>query len=459
MIFFNRMKTVKHIMKEMMKRYFCLVALSVLSMAAFAQTHAVSVGNYKIYVSLLGEAVEIPVDVTNEGTADVESIGYTVTSANGEKKEYRYALPEKLSGKKASVTLRLPVEITEKEEFVAKEIAVTQVNGHDNEAESGQMTSQGHVILVRQASPRKVVMEEFTATWCVNCPRGIVAMEKLQRLFSEQFIGIAVHCDDIMACKGYSSLMQEVAGIPYAFVNRWKEGDPYWGYEKGRFGMKEIVERCLSEQTEASVDVRTAVWSDDEKKIKLLTDVVFQYNRESSPYALGYVLVEDGLSGTTNHWNQRNNLMDFPEFAGDEDFKRFYEGKSIITNMVYNHVAMGGWKPAKGYDGSIVAPIVAGQTQTHEMTLDISGISGIQDKKRLKAVALLIDRDSKRIVNADELELGKFLPTDISETKADTKNKEIAYIYSLDGVRRQTLSKGFNIVRYADGTTKVVNQH
>ena len=40
---------------------------------------------------------------------------------------------------------------------------------------------------------RHSVVEEFTGTWCGNCPRGIVGMQRLEEDFGDRFIGIAIH--------------------------------------------------------------------------------------------------------------------------------------------------------------------------------------------------------------------------------------------------------------------------
>lgn len=447
-----------------MKKFYCLLIAWLSSVGLYAQTNAMKVSNYSLFVALKGSVPEIPVLVDNVGTADIYNIDYVVSCPEtGEAKELHYDIPASLmyiaKGTKQTM-LDLPAIACSDLCIHDIELKVVKVNGLTNEANEDKATSKGRVITVAKSSLHRVLMEEFTGTWCVNCPRGIVAMEKLERLFKERFIGIAIHLDDIMECNGYNALIKKVEGIPYCMVDRWRDGDPYWGRDLGGFGMKDIIETSLDEETEASVDISEVKWSDDLQQIDIATDVVFQYNRDYAPYALGYVVVEDSLTGTTSDWWQKNNLMDDLEFSFDDDFKEFYKGERIVKGMVYNHVAMGGWRTSKGYDGSIQTPIVVGERQTHRQNLDLSSINTIQNKKNLKVVAILIDLENDRVVNTSEIEAGKLITT--TAVAHPIQNNEEAHalgIYSMTGVKLNEVPNGVYIVKYSNGTAiKRVNK-
>lgn len=47
--------------------------------------------------------------------------------------------------------------------------------------------------LASESYPRRMVMEEATATWCGWCPQGIVAIDGLKRDFPDNFLAIAIH--------------------------------------------------------------------------------------------------------------------------------------------------------------------------------------------------------------------------------------------------------------------------
>ena len=441
-----------------MKRQLLFLPLFLMSMAVMSQSNSIIVRDYRIHVCLSAGEIILPVALTNDGTNEVGEINYKVVTDQGESKEFHLRFDEPMPVGDEVRVVDFPVRIPVDGFMPSCNLVVTKVNGKPNEASNEQTASHGNLLYVEKASPRKVLFEEFTATWCVNCPRGIVAIEKLQRLFEGSIIPVAIHCDDVMSGQGFTNLLQKVTGIPYAMVDRMEDGDPYRGYQHRGFGMENIVVRNLARMSEASVELKSASWNEAENAITLETDVVFQYNRDDAPYALGYVLVEDGLHGTGNKWAQRNNLMDNEEFAGDDDFEKFYKGSSSVKDMVYNHVAMGGWKTWLGYDGSINAPLVAGEKQTHRMVMDISKITQVQNKQALKVVALLIDRTYNRIVNADEIAVGKLLPAGMELTQSPQDNRRVIAVYSIDGRRKASMTKGLNVVKYADGRIVLVNQ-
>ena len=63
---------------------------------------------------------------------------------------------------------------------------------------------------------RRCVVEEYTGTWCGNCPRGIVGLSRLAEDFGDRFIGIAIHTGDSepMVIPTYPSLVPGAGGIP-----------------------------------------------------------------------------------------------------------------------------------------------------------------------------------------------------------------------------------------------------
>lgn len=130
--------------------------------------------------------------------------------------------------------------------------------------------------------------------------------------------------------------------------------------------------------------------------------------------------------------------------------------------MVYDHVAIMAKDVAEGIKGSIAAPLVADAVQRHETTFDLSnGVTSaskfnlLQDKSKLKVVAMLIDTETGKIVNAAERAVGTF-GTGIGVVNPLEKNvKEVAR-YSVDGTKLNAPVKGINIVKMSDGTTRKV---
>ena len=62
------------------------------------------------------------------------------------------------------------------------------------------------------------------------------------------------------------------------------------------------LRRENSQPVEASVELHQPALDKSTGVINFTTDVTFQINRKSAPYLLSYVLVADGLTGTSDDW-------------------------------------------------------------------------------------------------------------------------------------------------------------
>jgi len=143
----------------------------------------------------------------------------------------------------------------------------------------------------------------------------------------------------------------------------------------------------------------TANWADaNQTKISVKATTTFVENMSNANYSIGYVLAEDGLSGTTSNWYQTNY------YAGsslkDPNLINLTSGESKITNVVYNYIPVAAYEPFDGIEGSVPATITKDVAMNHSYTFDINGNPRIQNKQKLSVVALLINKDDGKIVNA-----------------------------------------------------------
>ena len=179
---------------------------------------------------------------------------------------------------------------------------------------------------------------------------------------------------------------------------------------------------------------------------------------------MAYVLVADGLHGTEYNWTQANY---YSGAQGAENEPYIYEwvqkGRSIpAEEMVYDHVAVAAQGVGSGIKGSISAPLVAEDVQTYTTEFDLTdgldsyyGFNLLQDKTKLKVVAMLINTETNEIVNADEKEIESSGTVGINNASSESEVKEVAR-YSVDGSRISAPVKGINIIKMSDGTTRKV---
>jgi hypothetical protein len=83
---------------------------------------------------------------------------------------------------------------------------------------------------------KKVLLEEFTGEWCVNCPDGASVLRSISKKYPTKFIAAAVHQGDWLQIAQLSQLSSHLGGIggyPRAALNRV----PASGTSNGQDGM------------------------------------------------------------------------------------------------------------------------------------------------------------------------------------------------------------------------------
>ena len=444
--------------------------------ASFSKT------SFNRVIGAVNGTAKVKATVMGEGVNPVTSLSYTVKdlSTGAVSSEQTVSADGIAFYETGSVVFEIPVG--SEYSLSDKEITITKVNGEANAA-TDNVSMTGPVLVVTREVPRNIVEEEFTATGCPYCTRGYAGMDALHDKYPDRFIGIAVHGDvnysDPMRITDYNTVMSGIGGFPTALLNRINDVDPYFGSSSGTLlGIVNDVESYMG-PAEAEVVV-SPVWNEDQTVIEVNTNVTFLYNGDTAPYALGYVLLADGLTGTSYNWWQYNGYYGATGLATEpylnawttrgtivEGMFQDYYGNSIdacmVQDMVYDHIAIKATSVSKGVSGSIKAPIVADQVQTHTTTFNLSngvksktGDNLLQDKSKLKVVALLFNTKTGEIVNAAQSEIAPYGSTGIENVSNSADNvKEVAR-YSIDGTQLNAPAKGINIVKMSDGTTRKV---
>ena len=263
-------------------------------------------------------------------------------------------------------------------------ITITKVNGEANE---DAYPSVSGVCNVYNTLPKhRSVVEEYTGTWCGYCPRGFVGLEEMNRLYPDDFIGISYHNGDPMEIT--SQFPSDVNGFPDCWLDR--KGQP--------------VERA------------------------------------DCPYELGFVLTQDGMTGTESGWTQSNYYAG--EEGWPESMDQFTQGSRSIKGLVFNDVIVARSGIA-GIEGSLTAPIVADVAQQYSYAFrmqDVVNTSGqniVQDKQQLRVIALVIDTRDGSIVNANKAMAGLSSVTTGIARPALTQDETVSHVdyYDLQGRR------------------------
>ena len=403
-------------------------------------SYNVSVEDFGTAYVVKGGTTTIPVTISNNGEETVNSISYIITTGSNTTEEKTISVSGLQSLAKGKVDIEFAADADTKK--LDKTLTITKVNGEANE--SANNTAHGALITMTEVLPNVPVVEEFTGTWCGWCPVGFEGLQYIHDTYGEQVVLIAVHNDDPMAISDYNSIVNRVDGFPSSFINRTMDLYPH------PYNFQIYMPEVLASTTLGGISVQAAWNSEDMKTIKIDTQTKFVYTHDNGNYGIAFVLVEDGLKGTGSSWAQANNLSGNSDYR---DFKFWYESPSRVTGLEFDHVAVGAWNIANGFANSVNTTIVADEIQDYSYTADISSKSVIQDKTKLKVVALLIDKSNGSIINAAQTTIDDYT-TGINDANVD--NVVETARYNLNGHKINAPQHGVNIIRMSDGSVKKV---
>ena len=363
--------------------------------------HAVSVvdADFGKYYAGLDNQVEVPVTVVGGSIEPIIAIDYTITTEGGDKFNGHLDLDEPVTYMMTTQVL-IPFKADAVTGEKTKSLTITKVNGLTNEATEN--TASGTLVTVKRKPKFIPLVEEATGSWCGWCPRGAVGLKMLNRKYRDDVVTVAVHSNDPMELPGYSL---NASGFPSCQINRGDFFDPYYGSSDEVFGIRKDVEAAMRQYTIGEIAV-SAEWTDESQTaIKVNTTTTFVEDVQSSPYQIGYLLLEDKQTGTTSDWAQSNY------FAGsnnnDPNLKVLVDSPSKIQDARYDHVPVATWQHETGVEGSLPATITSEVPMDYTYTLDISGITRIQNKEKLTVVTLLLNKETGEVLNAAKF---KFTP-------------------------------------------------
>lgn len=251
--------------------------------------------------------------------------------------------------------------------------------------------SSGSATLAAESYPRRMVMEEATATWCGWCPQGIVAIDGLKRDFPDNFLAIAIHGNgDKMAYVDEYGL--QVNAYPSAFLNRQSTSVSYSWLKR------QIEQAGLTTDKMVRIDSVTYVEADEAYKVYTTTRVANAVN--DAQLRLVYVVTEDSVGP----YKQTNN------FAGESDEMGGFENLPIKVEMLYSDVARFIYPSCNGLEGSVPSMLEA--CKDYAYVANVSANFNCDDYGKLQLTVMLYDAATNTIVNADRVALPKRVDVD-----------------------------------------------
>lgn len=352
-------------------------------------------------------------------------------------------------------------------------------------------TLQSSVSSLAFEPTKRVVLEEFTGTDCVNCPQGIVAVEKLTEYYGDLFIPLALHCytgDPFSTgVTGYASFLGLTAA-PSGIVQR-NGTISYPMYNNGTsFSLTapESSTPCWLEYV--NEEFSNAAVADISASASLNTTAT-QY---TVPLSVKYALSASGLNlkvfavvlenGLTSY--QKNGFSSYTDELLGEWCNNGKYASSVVSPYVFNHVVRGyEGETFTGTPGLLPTEVKAGESYTAELKFNVP--DAVSKPWNTDIVVMLFDGNTNNLVNVCKAAVS--VPEGIGETAAgnasairvcanrgavavSSPREADATVYSADGRRLATAEgngdfrielpgyRGVAVVRVTSGETTVIKK-
>ena len=365
--------------------------------------YAVSMSDMSPVAALIGNSGTTRMWLSNEGADTVEKLTIEVKGSDGSVSTSTvntYIEPYSES----IINFNLKADQVPGADM--KTITITKVNDHDN-APSGSEAGKLRLFTVQNKPSYTPVFETVSGTGLWGSIRAPFVSKELDKTFGSKIIQIYPHIDDVMEIEDYSEVT-DTLNILEMYVNRGEYVDSYYGTNWQQWGIKDYIRETLKTVAPGSINV-SAEWTDEDKyHLDIHTETMFEMSFDDNPFQIGYVLLEDGLHGTGNQWNQAN------QYAGIDIDEPFFLQMAVLPSRVpdlkFDNIPVAAWGAYKGIAGSLPENIVANDKNSHTYSVDIFGNMLIQNKENLSIVALLLDKQTGKIFNAAKFRLGEGTP-------------------------------------------------
>jgi len=372
-------------------------------------------------------SIAYSVDGSDEMEMDVE--GTTLGSNDSYAFEHPIAFTPNTAGREYTVNVRV---------YNANGFAEDEVPEND-ELTTTVFTNLGI------SSPKRVLVEQFTGSWCGWCPDGSLQVASLLQQHPEA-IAIAVHAggnDAMMIIEGVQLATEFSPSYPMAMIDRTlfsgERGVPM--NRGGNAWIARTSERTI-EYTPLSIQVDS--WHSYTPVNRIIADVTVQCSDYAPPgdYRVHCLLLRDKVIGTGSGYDQANfysNNSSFPNHP-------YYSLPNPIRNYEHRHVlsmsATGTW----GVPGLLPSIPQADGNYSHRFVFEPPFTPFDPDNYRVVA---FVTRHGELISEREVLNVGQSTPSVLSVPA------ESASGFSIDGVYPQPATSTLSVLLTLERPTTV----
>lgn len=375
-----------------------------------------------------GEEVLIEATFLNHGSEPVSSIEYTVTCGdNTHTGDIAYNPAQTLSFGE-SLIAGIPYTAPEISDEYNITVEITKVNGEVNH----DISAKGETILLvlDEVPVNRPLVEEYTGMWCQNCPRGLAALEYMNKKYPKEFVAISYHNNDALERIKTSSFPNTPGGYPDLYINRIYNMDPYYSVTNDF----SLPQAWLPVQEQFTPVIVNGTANEKEGAISVDSEISFVKTVQGK-YKVAYAIIADGLSNP--EWQQINNMSGSNPADFIPEMEKFCRGSHSMPGVIYDDVFAAG-SNLKGEQGSLIENVVKDQKYTHSFTfakddgISSSGYDMFSNARELHAVIIVIDENGS-VVNSNKIQVNNHV-SGIDSIDGDTSIMNTEY-FNLNGLK------------------------
>ncbi len=281
-------------------------------------------------------------------------------------------------------------DITHKVEFFVDDVKITGssytfANRKDYVVYSKYKNVTSSKLTIKSINPThttKVLLEDYTGTWCGYCPEMAYKIEQVVKE-KENVIAVAIHNDrSFPKFKGTDKLLRalNIPGYPTGTINRIYQWTKW-------LSSPEQVYHYLSEKKNLGLAINSSLSGEElAVKVKVHYDV-----KSKGQNKLVVYLLENGLIASQanyynenplSHWYQKGNPI--------EDFEHNHVARMVMTDVF----------------GDIIPDDKNATGSTYEKDFKVTLPNYIKDKSKLEIVAFVVDT-SRKAINVQRAKVGE----------------------------------------------------
>ena len=232
---------------------------------------------------------------------------------------------------------------------------------------------------------KNVLVEDYTGTWCGQCPRVAYGIELVEQQ-TDQAVIVAIHRGSTSSSSstydpynypaGALENMINLSGYPTAMLNRTTE----WNYPEPS-NVNQVV-NLTGNQAELGLAIAPTFTGNT---MNIDVNVKFGEDYSSSSLKLVVYILEDGL------------------FFNQVNYTSYYGGASVLTNFEHNHVLRG---VLTNILGDAIPANETGTESIYTRTFSVDVPTNVSNSSNISVVAFVVD-DSNATLNSREANFGE----------------------------------------------------